>query len=126
MGKSADASKLPRIFYVNWFRRDESGKKIVWPGFGENSRVLKWVVDRIEGNAAAEDTAIGRVPSADQIDLSGLDTPREDVDTALHVDVDEWKAEIPLIEEWFATIGADLPSSVQDEFDALKQRLGVA
>ncbi|GAA3364594.1 MULTISPECIES: phosphoenolpyruvate carboxykinase (GTP) [Saccharopolyspora] len=126
MGKSADATKLPRIFYVNWFRRDESGKKIVWPGFGENSRVLKWVVDRIEGNAAAEDTAIGRVPSADQIDLSGLDTPREDVETALHVDVEEWKAEIPLIEEWFATIGADLPSSVQDEFDALKQRLGVA
>ncbi|MEU6129576.1 phosphoenolpyruvate carboxykinase (GTP) [Saccharopolyspora sp. NPDC047091] len=126
MGKSADASKLPRIFYVNWFRRDESGKKIVWPGFGENSRVLKWVVERIEGTAAAEDTPIGRVPSADQIDLSGLDTSREDVDIALHVDVDEWKAEIPLIEEWFATIGDDLPSSIRDEFDALKQRLGVA
>ncbi|GAB2654631.1 phosphoenolpyruvate carboxykinase (GTP) [Saccharopolyspora gloriosae] len=126
MGKSADASKLPRIFYVNWFRRDESGKKIVWPGFGENSRVLKWVVERIEGTAAAEDTPIGRVPSADQIDLSGLDTSREDVDIALNVDVDEWKAEIPLIEEWFATIGDDLPSSIRDEFDALKQRLGAA
>ncbi|WP_243790447.1 phosphoenolpyruvate carboxykinase (GTP) [Saccharopolyspora gloriosae] len=126
MGKSADASKLPRIFYVNWFRRDESGKKIVWPGFGENSRVLKWIVERIEGNAAAEDTPIGRVPSADQIDLSGLDTSRDDVDIALNVDVDEWKAEIPLIEEWFATIGDDLPSSIQDEFDALKQRLGVS
>ncbi|MFR9730510.1 phosphoenolpyruvate carboxykinase (GTP) [Saccharopolyspora sp. MS10] len=126
MGKSADASKLPRIFYVNWFRRDESGKKIVWPGFGENSRVLKWVIERIEGSAAAEDTPIGRVPAADQIDLSGLDTPRADVETALHVDVEEWKAEIPLIEEWFATIGDDLPSSISDEFEALKQRLGVA
>ncbi|MBK0865215.1 MAG: phosphoenolpyruvate carboxykinase (GTP) [Saccharopolyspora sp.] len=124
VGKEADASKLPRIFYVNWFRRDESGKKIVWPGFGENSRVLKWIVDRIEGNAAAEDTAIGRVPAGDQIDLSGLDTPRADVDTALHVDVEEWKSELPLIEEWFDTIGDDLPTSMRDEFEALKQRLG--
>ena len=124
VGKEADASKLPQIFYVNWFRRDESGKKIVWPGFGENSRVLKWIIERIEGNAAAEDTPIGRVPSADQIDISGLDTPREDVETALHVDVEEWKAELPLIEEWFDTIGDDLPSSMRDELEALKQRLG--
>ncbi|GAB3287197.1 phosphoenolpyruvate carboxykinase (GTP) [Parasphingorhabdus pacifica] len=124
VGKSADSSKLPQIFYVNWFRRDESGKKIVWPGFGENSRVLKWVVERIEGKAAAADTAIGRVPTADQIDLSGLDTPVEDVETALHVDVDEWKREIPLIEEWFDKIGDSLPTSMRDELEALKQRLG--
>ena len=123
-GKDADASKLPKIYYVNWFRRDESGKKIVWPGFGENSRVLKWIVDRIEGNAAAVDTPIGRVPSADEIDMSGLDTPVEDVEIALNVDVDEWKAELPLIQEWFDTIGDDLPTSMRDEFEALKQRLG--
>ncbi|TWF94673.1 phosphoenolpyruvate carboxykinase (GTP) [Saccharopolyspora dendranthemae] len=123
-GKDADASKLPKIYYVNWFRRDESGKKIVWPGFGENSRVLKWIVDRIEGNAAAVDTPIGRVPSADEIDMSGLDTAVEDVEIALNVDVDEWKAELPLIQEWFDTIGDDLPTSMRDEFEALKQRLG--
>lgn len=124
LGKAADSAKLPRIFYVNWFRRDESGKKIVWPGFGENSRVLKWIIERLEGDAAAEDTAIGRVPSGEQIDISGLDTPREDVDTALHVDVEEWKAEIPLIEEWFDTIGDALPTSMRDELESLKQRLG--
>jgi phosphoenolpyruvate carboxykinase (GTP) len=123
-GKDADASKLPKIYYVNWFRRDESGKKIVWPGFGENSRVLKWIVERIEGNAAAVDTPIGRVPSADEIDMSGLDTPVEDVEIALNVDADEWRAELPLIQEWFDTICDDLPTSMRDEFEALKQRLG--
>ena len=124
VGKEADASKLPQIFYVNWFRRDESGKKIVWPGFGENSRVLKWIIERIEGNAAAEDTPIGRVPSADQIDISGLDTPREDVETALHVDTEEWKAELPLIEEWFDTLGSTLPGELRDQLSALRHRLG--
>ncbi|MBB3053070.1 phosphoenolpyruvate carboxykinase (GTP) [Prauserella isguenensis] len=124
IGETADTSKLPRIYYVNWFRRDESGKKIVWPGFSENCRVLKWIINRIEGNATAEDTAIGRVPSADQIDLSGLDTPREDVETALNVDVEEWKAEIPLIEEWFAKISNSLPMPLGDELNALKHRLG--
>src|SRR5699024_1709657 len=123
VGKSADTTKLPRIFYVNWFRRDESGKKIVWPGFGENSRVLKWIVDRIEGNAAATETAIGRVPDAAELDLSDLDCTRADVETALHVDRTEWQEEVPLIEEWFDTIGESLPSSMQDELAALKQRL---
>ncbi|SFS85965.1 phosphoenolpyruvate carboxykinase (GTP) [Saccharopolyspora flava] len=123
-GKDADASKLPKIYYVNWFRRDESGKKIVWPGFGENSRVLKWIIERIEGNAAAVDTPIGRVPAASEIDTDGLDAPIEDIETALNVDVDEWKAELPLIQEWFDTIGDDLPTSMRDEFEALKQRLG--
>lgn len=126
VGKQADSSKLPRIYYVNWFRRDESGKKIVWPGFGENSRVLKWIVDRLEGNASVQDTSIGRVPAPEEIDTSGLDTPREDVQTALHVDAEEWKTEIPLIEEWFETVGDSLPSSMRDELEALKQRLGMS
>ncbi|GAA4611039.1 phosphoenolpyruvate carboxykinase (GTP) [Saccharopolyspora hordei] len=123
VGKEADASKLPKIFYVNWFRRGEDGR-FLWPGFGENSRVLKWVIDRIEGKAAATETPIGRVPTASELDLSGLDTPASDVDEALKVDVEEWKAELPLIEEWFNKIGDALPSSMRDELEALKQRLG--
>ncbi|MCM3846005.1 phosphoenolpyruvate carboxykinase (GTP) [Pseudonocardia sp. DR1-2] len=123
-GKGADADKLPKIFYVNWFRRGEDGR-FLWPGFGENSRVLKWCIERLEGKAAAVDTPIGFVPTADQLDLDGVDAERSDVEASLAVDVEEWKAEIPLIEEWFATIGEDnLPTSIRDEFEALKQRLG--
>ena len=123
VGKSADASKLPKIFCVNWFRRGED-RRFLWPGFGENSRVLKWMVERIEGKAAAVETPIGYVPTPDQIDLAGLDGVVDDVAASLEVDIDEWKAEIPLIEEWFTQIGDSLPSSMRDEFEALKQRLG--
>ncbi|MFI9810989.1 phosphoenolpyruvate carboxykinase (GTP) [Saccharothrix variisporea] len=122
-GKSADADKLPKIFYVNWFRRGED-KRFLWPGFGENSRVLKWAIERIEGKAAAQETPIGHVPTADELDLTGLDAPREDVEAALAFDADEWRAEIPLIEEWFAKIGEKVPTSLRDELEALKQRLG--
>ncbi|GGP39163.1 phosphoenolpyruvate carboxykinase (GTP) [Saccharothrix coeruleofusca] len=122
-GKGADADKLPRIFYVNWFRRGED-KRFLWPGFGENSRVLKWAVERIEGRAAARETPIGYVPTADELDLAGLDAPREDVEAALAFDADEWRAEIPMIEEWFAKIGRKLPTSLRDELEALKLRLG--
>ncbi|HWO58603.1 MAG TPA: phosphoenolpyruvate carboxykinase domain-containing protein, partial [Umezawaea sp.] len=123
VGKNADAEKLPKIFYVNWFRRGED-KRFLWPGFGENARVLKWAIERIEGKSTAVETPIGHVPTADALDLSGLDASTEDIETSLKVDVDEWKAEIPLIEEWFAKIGDKLPTSLRDEFEALKQRLG--
>ena len=123
VGKGADADKLPKIFYVNWFRRGDDGR-FLWPGFGENSRVLKWVIQRMEGTAAATETAIGHVPSADQIDIDGIAEPLADVEAALHVDPDEWRAELPLIEAWFDTIGDKLPTSMRDEFEALKQRLG--
>jgi phosphoenolpyruvate carboxykinase (GTP) len=122
VGKSADAGKLPKIFYVNWFRRG-ADQGFLWPGFGENSRVLKWVIERIEGRAAATDTAIGRVPIPDQLDLSGLDSSTEDVGAALAVDLNEWRAEIPLIEQWFDKIGDALPSALRDELAALIQRL---
>jgi len=122
MGKNADAVKLPKIFYVNWFRRDADGA-FAWPGFGENMRVLKWALERIEGTAAAEDTPIGRVPTVDSIDVSGLDMSRETLAQALTVDVEEWKAELPLIEEWFAKIGPTLPSPMRDELEELRQRL---
>ncbi|MDU0290641.1 phosphoenolpyruvate carboxykinase (GTP) [Saccharothrix longispora] len=122
-GKSADADKLPKIFYVNWFRRGED-KRFLWPGFGENSRVLKWAVERIEGRAAAVETPIGHVPTADELDLTGLDASREDVEAALAFDADEWRAEVPMIEEWFAKIGEKVPTSLRDELEALKLRLG--
>jgi phosphoenolpyruvate carboxykinase (GTP) len=122
IGKQADASKLPRIFYVNWFRRGENGR-FLWPGFGENSRVLKWAMERIEGTAAATETPIGYVPTVDDLDLDGLDADPADIAAALAVDVDEWRAEIPLIEEWFDTIGDKLPTSLHDELRGLQHRL---
>ena len=123
LGKNADESKLPKVFYVNWFRRGDD-KRFLWPGFGENSRVLKWIVERIEHKAAGVETPIGVVPTADALDIDGLDTTVEDVAEALAVNTDEWKAEIPLIQEWFDFVGEKLPTGIQDEFDALKQRLG--
>ena len=122
MGKENDASKLPRIFYVNWFRRDAEGK-FVWPGFGENSRVLKWVVERIDGQAAAVETPIGHVPTPDALDVSGLGMSRGQVEQALAVDRDEWRAEVPQIAEWFQEFGDKLPSTLWDELAILEHRL---
>jgi len=124
VGKSADATKLPLIFYVNWFRKDDDGTYF-WPGFGENSRVLKWMVERVEGTAAAEETVVGQVPADGALDVDGLGLTPERVAQALAVDAEEWRAEIPLIEEWFAKIGDKIPSTLLTELDALKARLGV-
>ncbi|MFC4374043.1 phosphoenolpyruvate carboxykinase (GTP) [Nocardia halotolerans] len=123
LGKNADSTKLPKIFYVNWFRRGEDGR-FLWPGFGENSRVLEWIVGRIEGRSGAEATPVGHVPGAADLDLAGLDVEAADVDEALAVNAEEWRKEIPSIEEWFEFIGDKLPAGVRDEFEALKQRLG--
>lgn len=123
LGKNADSNKLPKIFYVNWFRRGDDGR-FLWPGFGENSRVLEWIVGRIEGRSGASATAVGNVPTAADLDLDGLDVVAADVDEALAVNADEWRKEIPSIEEWFEFVGDKLPSGVRDEFEALKERLG--
>jgi phosphoenolpyruvate carboxykinase (GTP) len=123
VGKENDAAKLPRIFYVNWFRRDEDGG-FLWPGFGENSRVLKWVIERIDGQAAAVETPIGHVPAPGSLDIDGLDMTQEAVEQALAVDVEEWKAEIPQITEWFEKFGEQLPAVLWTELDGLKARLG--
>jgi len=123
LGKNADESKLPKVFYVNWFRRGDD-KRFLWPGFGENSRVLKWIVERIEGKAGGVETPIGIVATPESLDLDGLDVSEADVAEALAVDNDEWLNEIPSIEEWFNFVGEKLPTGLQDEFDALKQRLG--
>jgi phosphoenolpyruvate carboxykinase (GTP) len=122
IGKRADATKLPKIFYVNWFRRAED-KHFLWPGFGENSRVLKWAIERIEGKAAAKETPIGYVPTVADLDTDGLTEDPADFAQALSVDADEWRAELPLIEEWFDKIGDKVPSSLRDELAALRERL---
>ena len=126
MGKgsdgSGDESKLPKIFYVNWFRRG-ADNRFLWPGFGENSRVLKWVVERLEGEAEAVETAVGYVPTPESIDTEGLDLSAEDLAAALAVNHTEWQSEIPLITEWFEKFGEKLPGVLWAELDALKARL---
>ncbi len=122
LGKSADESKLPKVFYVNWFRRG-ADKRFLWPGFGENSRVLKWIVERIEGTTGGIETPVGIVATPEALDLDGLDVDIDDVAEALAVNIDEWRAEIPSIEQWFAFVGDKLPTGIADEFAALKQRL---
>ncbi|QUQ64241.1 phosphoenolpyruvate carboxykinase (GTP) [Kutzneria sp. CA-103260] len=120
MGTRSDA--LPTIFLVNWFRRGEDGR-LLWPGFGENSRVLRWVVERIEGTASAVVTPIGYVPTAAALELSGLDAPVEDVRAAIAADRTQWWAELPHIRDWFDTIGDKLPTELVDELNALTHRL---
>ena len=121
VGKEHDESKLPKIFQVNWFRKTAEGKWL-WPGYGENSRVLKWVVERLEGEADAVETPIGLVPAPGALDITGLNMSEEDVAAALNVDADEWRKELPLIEEWYAKIGK-VPPQLQAELDGLKERL---
>jgi phosphoenolpyruvate carboxykinase (GTP) len=123
VGKGADASKLPKIFHVNWFRRGED-RRFLWPGFRENSRVLKWVIERIEGTAGAVETPIGLVPTAAELDLDGLDIDSGDLREALAVRPEEWRDELALIEEWFARVGDKLPASLHDELYGLRERLG--
>ena len=115
--------KMPKIFLVNWFRKGDDGR-FVWPGFGENSRVLKWVVDRIEGRVEGQETAAGITARAADIDMTGLDTPIEDVEAALAVDPEEWRRELPLITEWLEFCGPKVPAEVHEQFAALKERLG--
>jgi len=123
VGKAHDASKLPKIFYVNWFRRGRDGA-FLWPGFGENSRVLKWAIERIEGTTAAIETPIGHAPTLESLDVEGLGLTRDEIEQALNVDHDEWAAELPLIEEWFNKVGDKMPTVLWTELDGLKSRLG--
>jgi phosphoenolpyruvate carboxykinase (GTP) len=122
IGQTSGA-KLPKIFFVNWFRKDKNGK-FIWPGFGENTRVLKWIVDRLEGNAAANDTAIGRVPAKSSIDISGLSLTDAQMDTLLGVDHDVWREEAGLIPPFFEKFGDRLPQALWDQHNQLVIRLG--
>ena len=124
VGKSQDATKLPAIFYVNWFRRDAGGR-FLWPGFGENIRVLKWALQRLSNQTTATDTPVGHTPTPDAVDTSGLDLSTADLAAALAVDPIEWLIEVPAIKGWLDTIGPQLPTTLHVELDALRQRLGV-
>ncbi|HEX2064885.1 MAG TPA: phosphoenolpyruvate carboxykinase (GTP), partial [Acidimicrobiales bacterium] len=123
VGAAGDPDKLPKLFYVNWFRKDEHGNWL-WPGFGENSRVLEWVFQRVNGTGAAQETPIGYVPTADAIDTTGLDVPPEDLDELLRVDRSDWQAEVPSIAEHYRHLGDRLPSGLWEELSALEERLG--
>jgi phosphoenolpyruvate carboxykinase (GTP) len=122
IGREHDVAKLPRIFYVNWFRKDGDGR-FLWPGFGDNSRVLEWVFRRCEGAAEAVDTAIGRVPAPGSLNLRGVEVAPADIDELLRVDPAEWREELASIREHLATFGEQLPGELLGQLDALHARL---
>ncbi len=121
-GRADGSRALPKMFYVNWFRRDTDGG-FLWPGFGENSRVLKWIVERLDGTADAESTAMGNVPTAGGLDVDGLDVSPAQLTAALAVSRDEWAAELPLIREWFTFLGESVPAELRAESADLESRL---
>ena len=121
LGKK-EGAKMPKVYYVNWFRKNEAGK-FMWPGFGENSRVLKWVFERCNGTADAIETAIGNMPTLDGIDFDGLDMSDEDIANLMRVDTDGWLSELPSIEEYYASFGDHLPEELTRQVNALRDRL---
>jgi len=122
IGRRGDAAKLPRIFYVNWFRKDADGK-FIWPGFGENSRVLEWIFNRCNGEGETVATAIGLVPAVDGINTDGLDITSEAMEELLRVDEEALRGELPQVEDHLARFGDRLPDEVQAQLDALKAKL---
>lgn len=122
IGTKTDAEKLPKLFYVNWFRKDKNGKWL-WPGYGDNSRVLKWVIERTSGQGKAVKTSIGYMPTEDAIDLNGLDISGADMKELLKVDKDEWMKEVASIKEHYAKFGDRLPKEMTAQLNALEKRL---
>jgi phosphoenolpyruvate carboxykinase (GTP) len=116
-------SQAPKIFYVNWFRKSTDGK-FLWPGFGENSRALKWMCDRVDGKAGAKKTPIGYLPNDSDLDLRGLNIPPQDIKQILDVDVEAWKLEIPKMEKFFSQFGDRFPQRLRNQFNDLRTRLG--
>ncbi len=121
IGKRRGA-KLPRLFYVNWFRKDDQGR-FIWPGFGENARVLKWVLDRVADTVEAVETPIGMVPKTEDLDVGGLDLTADALEALLAVDAGEWRSELALIQEHYASIGERLPNEMRLQLDRLADRL---
>ena len=117
--------KMPEVFLVNWFRRGEDGR-FLWPGFGENSRVLKWIVDRIEGRVEADETVVGYTARYEDLDTEGLSEPEEDIREALSVHPEEWERDVASNEEWLKFLGPKVPAEVWEQHEALKQRIAAA
>ena len=122
VGTKTDKEKLPQIFFVNWFRRDEAGN-FMWPGYGENSRVLKWVFDRLNGTAEAKQTPIGYLPTTDSLDTNGLHINAQDLEAITSVDVPGWREAVPQIRDHYAAFGYRLPSELATALDALESSL---
>ena len=123
--REREGARLPKIFHVNWFRKDDDGRYL-WPGFGENSRVLAWIVERCAGRAEATETPIGLVPAQGALDTEGLDLSANDLAKLLAVDPAEWKAQLPQLQEHFAEFGDDLPDELRAQLEALEKRLDEA
>jgi len=120
-----EGAQLPKIFYVNWFRKDDEGR-FLWPGFGENSRVLAWIVQRCAGKADATETPIGLVPAEGALDVEGLDIAAADLEELFAIDPDEWREQLPQVHEYYAKFGEDLPDELTAQLAALEQRLDEA
>jgi len=114
--------KAPRIFYVNWFRKSAEGR-FLWPGFSDNSRVLKWMCERVDGTAGARETPIGLMPKEGDLDLGGLSIPAGNMKALMEVDLAAWKAEIPDIEQHFALFGNRLPDRLKKQLEEMRKRL---
>jgi phosphoenolpyruvate carboxykinase (GTP) len=125
MAERTDRNCLPKVYFVNWFRKDSNGKWL-WPGYGDNARVLKWICERVEGTGTAVKTPIGNLPSPDALDVSGLDISAEDLKQLLAVDIEGWKKEANATGEYYNKFGARLPAELQQELQALNQRLNAA
>jgi len=122
IGEKSDETKLPKIYYVNWFRKDENGK-FLWPGFGDNSRVLKWIIERIAGTGKAVETPIGYLPTSDAIDVDGLDVSAADMEVLLKVDKAAWLKEVASIKEGYKMYGDKLPAELKKQLELLEERL---
>jgi len=120
--KKTDPAKLPKIFHVNWFRKGKDGK-FLWPGFGENSRVLKWIFERTENKDVAQESPIGYLPKAGALDVSGLNVTQSDMNELFHIDKESWKAEVAKYEQYISIYGKKVPEGIQKELNDLKGRL---
>jgi len=118
-----ERSKLPKIYFVNWFRKGADGK-FLWPGYGENSRVLEWICERVDGTADARETQIGNLPTREALNLNGLNVSPENIEELIAVDVPGWKKEIEDVAANYAKLGSRMPAALSMQLDALRKRLG--